>query len=101
MEPAVKSCFGTTLICKDLATARRVAFSSNISLRCITLDGDVVDPQGTLSGGSVSKDVPILDGAGQHNKIKKDMNVKQHELNQLSNQIQVGISRTHYLKAIF
>ena len=34
--------------------ARAVAFDSGVKARCVTLDGDVCDPRGTLSGGSRS-----------------------------------------------
>ena len=53
----------------------------------LQFDGNSVDPQGTLPGGSVSNDVLFLDGAGQHNIIKKQIIAKQKELNQLTIQM--------------
>ncbi|KZT64707.1 hypothetical protein DAEQUDRAFT_599662 [Daedalea quercina L-15889] len=45
--------FGNTLICDDAESAKLVTFSREIGgVRSVTLDGDVYDPSGTLSGGS-------------------------------------------------
>ena len=35
-----------------METARAVAFDPQVQKRCVTLEGDVCDPRGTLSGGS-------------------------------------------------
>lgn len=51
---------GSVLICKDLSIARQVTFHDRIRCRCVTLDGDVTDPSGTLSGGAMKKGTPIL-----------------------------------------
>jgi len=45
--------FGDTLICDDAASAKRVTFSPQVGgARAVTLEGDVYDPSGTLSGGA-------------------------------------------------
>lgn len=45
--------FGDTMICDDAASAKLVTFSPQVGgVRSVTLDGDVYDPSGTLSGGS-------------------------------------------------
>jgi structural maintenance of chromosome 2 len=45
--------FGDTLICDDADSAKLVTFSAQVGgARSVTLDGDVYDPSGTLSGGS-------------------------------------------------
>ncbi|EMD35993.1 hypothetical protein CERSUDRAFT_156737 [Gelatoporia subvermispora B] len=45
--------FGDTLVCDDAETAKLVTFSREVGgARSVTLDGDVYDPSGTLSGGS-------------------------------------------------
>jgi structural maintenance of chromosome 2 len=33
--------------------ARKIAFDPEIRIRCVTLEGDIVDPSGTLTGGYV------------------------------------------------
>jgi structural maintenance of chromosome 2 len=45
--------FGDTLVCDDAESAKLVTFSPQVGgVRSVTLDGDVYDPSGTLSGGS-------------------------------------------------
>ena len=43
---------GKTLVCKDVDAAKTCAFSEGIRAKSVTLDGDVLDPAGTLTGGS-------------------------------------------------
>ncbi|CAH8655533.1 unnamed protein product [Schistosoma haematobium] len=52
LKPVMEYVFGSVLICPDMEIARRVAFHPGIEKKTITLEGDVFDPQGTLSGGS-------------------------------------------------
>lgn len=44
--------FGDTLICDDAESAKLVTFSAQVGVKSVTLDGDVYDPAGTLSGGA-------------------------------------------------
>ena len=49
---AMEYAFGDKLVCDTLATARAVANHPSVNKKCVTLDGDVVDPSGTMTGGS-------------------------------------------------
>ncbi|KAI0739697.1 condensin complex subunit SMC2 [Daedaleopsis nitida] len=44
--------FGGTFICEDAQTAKQITFSREVGVKSVTLDGDVYDPSGTLSGGA-------------------------------------------------
>jgi structural maintenance of chromosome 2 len=52
--------FGDTLICDDSEAAKAVTFNPTIGLKSVTLDGDVYDPSGTLSGGSAPSGSGLL-----------------------------------------
>jgi hypothetical protein len=54
IHPAMQWVFGQTFICKDMETAKKVTFHERILKKSVTLDGDVFDPSGTLSGGKYS-----------------------------------------------
>jgi structural maintenance of chromosome 2 len=54
VKSAMEYVFGNGLICDCLDTARAVANHPNVMKKCVTLDGDVVDPAGTMTGGSNS-----------------------------------------------
>ena len=44
-HPAVAHVFGGTLICSDLNVAKKVAYHQGVQRKCVTLDGDVVNPR--------------------------------------------------------
>lgn len=53
--------FGDTLVCDDAESAKLVTFSPQVGgARSVTLDGDVYDPSGTLSGGSAPNSNGVL-----------------------------------------
>lgn len=52
LGPAMKYIFGGSFVCNNLEDARKVTFHDKIMRKTVTLDGDVVDPAGTLTGGS-------------------------------------------------
>jgi len=52
VRAAMEYAFGSFFIVPDAATAKAVTFHAGIQVPCVTLDGDLFDPQGTLEGGS-------------------------------------------------
>ncbi|XP_011311821.1 structural maintenance of chromosomes protein 2 [Fopius arisanus] len=74
-RPAMTWVYGQTLICKDMHIARKVAFNDKINKKCVTLEGDVVDPAGTLTGGAQARGGSVLE---QIDKLKN----YQHQLEQ-------------------
>ena len=52
IDNVVSNLLGSTVIVDTLTTAVNLAKSSGYSFRIVTLDGDVVNPQGSLTGGS-------------------------------------------------
>jgi structural maintenance of chromosome 2 len=52
--------FGDTFICADKQSAQAVTFNKNIGVKSVTLEGDVYDPSGTLSGGAAPSSSGIL-----------------------------------------
>jgi structural maintenance of chromosome 2 len=57
---AIAYIFGDTLICDDANTAKAVTFSRDVGVKSVTLEGDVYDPSGTLSGGAAPNSSKIL-----------------------------------------
>ncbi len=52
IDNVVSNLLGGTVIVEDLATAVNLAKQFSYAFRIVTLDGDVVNPQGSLTGGS-------------------------------------------------
>ncbi|GAX82646.1 hypothetical protein CEUSTIGMA_g10072.t1 [Chlamydomonas eustigma] len=60
VEKAIKYTFGTAFVCEDSGTAKKLAFSSEVHQRCITLQGDDFNPSGLLTGGSRTNQSSVL-----------------------------------------
>ncbi|KAG2180189.1 hypothetical protein INT43_003978 [Umbelopsis isabellina] len=77
VQTAMEWVFGNTLICKDAESAKRVTFDKNVRMKSVTVDGDVYDPFGTLSGGSKPNSAGILVKVQELNTIRQE--IKQHQ----------------------
>ena len=61
VSKAMEFVFGDTIICDDAESAKLVTFSREVGgVKSVTLDGDVYDPSGTLSGGAAPSSSGIL-----------------------------------------
>lgn len=56
----MKYVFGDVLVCRDINIATKLAFDDKVRRKCVTLEGDVVDPAGVLSGGAAPKEGSLL-----------------------------------------
>lgn len=79
--------FGSTFICPSIAIAKKVTFHPQIMQRTITLDGDSLDPSGSLSGGAVSKDKPFLLEVSEFKERLEQLTAKRNELQQIQREI--------------
>lgn len=77
---AMNYVFGNTLICQDADTAKKVTFDPSVRMKSVTLDGDVYDPSGTLSGGSSPNSSGVLVTLQKLNEITKEMRSKERQL---------------------
>jgi structural maintenance of chromosome 2 len=77
---AMEYVFGSTLICDDAATAKRVTFDPSVRMKSVTLEGDVYDPAGTLSGGSAPQTSGVLVTLQKLNEITSELTDKQRAL---------------------
>ncbi|KCV68351.1 hypothetical protein H696_05268 [Fonticula alba] len=74
VSPAMKYVFGSTLVCDDAATAKQVSLDDpGIRLRSVTLDGDLYDPRGTLTGGSRQSGAATLAGLHQLQQLQQEV----------------------------
>ncbi|KAB8349829.1 hypothetical protein FH972_023842 [Carpinus fangiana] len=77
---AMEYVFGSTLVCSDAETAKRVTFDPSVRLKSVTLEGDVYDPAGTLSGGSAPQSSGVLLTLQKLNGITKELETTVNEL---------------------
>ncbi|KAJ9678935.1 hypothetical protein PVL29_020980 [Vitis rotundifolia] len=52
LKSAMEYVFGSTFVCISIDAAKEVAFNRDISTPSVTLDGDIFQPSGLLTGGS-------------------------------------------------
>ena len=83
VNAAMEYVFGTTLICEDAETAKRVTFDASVRMKSVTFQGDVYDPSGTLSGGSSPKSSGVLVTLQQLHEIEKELQTRTADLHQL------------------
>ena len=81
-ENIILNLLGRTVIVQDMETAIRVAKDNGYSFRIITVEGDVINPLGAITGGSVAKKTVNILGRGR--EIEK----LQKEIKKLEEQIQ-------------
>lgn len=77
---AMEFIFGTRLVCEDADTAKKVTFHPQVRARSVTLQGDVYDPEGTLSGGSRKNNGSVLVNIQNYNKVNNHLKSLQNDL---------------------
>lgn len=86
--------FGQIFICKDMETAKKIAFHEKIMKKCVTLEGDLFDPVGTLSGGAPSKSGSVILKLEELKETRNELNHKEQLLRDieitLSNIVQIA-----------
>ena len=88
VSAAMAYVFGTTLICDDAETAKKVAFHKDIKMKSVTLQGDVYNPSGTLEGGSAPQSDQILVRIQNLKKLEADLAKAQADLTAADTQYQ-------------
>ncbi|KAI9783500.1 MAG: Structural maintenance of chromosomes protein 2 [Geoglossum umbratile] len=83
VSAAMEYVFGSTLICADAETAKSVTFDPAVRVKSVTLEGDVYDPAGTLSGGSSANSSGVLVTLQKLNELTKELTCQENALGEL------------------
>ena len=83
VSAAMDYVFGTTLVCEDAETAKRVTFDPSVHMKSVTLEGDVYDPSGTLSGGSSPNTSGVLLILQKLNELNTELRSEEMNLQEL------------------
>ena len=96
-EQIITSLLGRTVIVDNMENAIKVAKQNGYTFRIITIEGDVINPSGAITGGSVAKKTVNILGRGREieklqkdiqnlkNKIEKQENEKEEYQNSIEN----------------
>lgn len=79
--------FGRVFICTNMTIAKQVTYHRNIMVSSITLDGDQLNAEGTLSGGAATQQAPILEMVADVKEYTKRLDDKRAELRAITDQI--------------
>lgn len=95
-EPAIRYVFSDIMAVDTLQGARKVTFDKSVGLKSVTLDGDIVDPAGTLTGGSRPQNSGIIERIAAFTEkvnIEKDMKQRLREINDELRNLESGARR--------
>ena len=88
-EQIIYSLLGRTLIVDNMDNAILVAKNNNYSFRIVTLDGDVINPSGGMTGGSVAKKtINILGRSKEIEKLSKEIDSLKNKIREIDNEKQ-------------
>lgn len=87
VESAMKFVFSGTLICKDAASAKKVAYDDKVKMRSITIDGDVYEPGATITGGSAPSNVDILGRLHKLSMVENQYSAIEAELQEITRKL--------------
>lgn len=80
---AMEYVFGSTLVCEDAETAKRVTFDPAVRMKSVTLQGDTYDPAGVLSGGSAPQSSGVLITLQKLHEINTELRSQEAQLSSL------------------
>eukprot|EP01080_Neovahlkampfia_damariscottae_P003009 gene3009-5019_t len=83
IQKAMEYVFGNTIICDTLDVAEKVAFHDGIKKKTVTLEGDVFDPNGSLTGGSRGNSASALESLEVLKTKRKEIQTLQNKLNNI------------------
>ncbi len=81
-DQIVQSLLGRTVVVEDLDSGIRMARAHQHRFRVVTLDGQVIERGGSMTGGSASRSAGILSRRGELERLREREAVLQGELSQ-------------------
>ena len=92
-EQIVLNLLGRTVIVDDMDSAIKLSKQNNYSFRIVTLKGDLINPSGAITGGSVApKTVNIIGRAREIEELKKELEKLKNNIDKLEKQKEEYVS---------
>ena len=86
-EQIILNLLGRTVIVDNMDTAIKVAKQNSYMFRIVTVDGDLVNPSGAITGGSVAKKTVNILGRGKEiEKLEREINNLKEKIDKLQNE---------------
>ncbi|KAK9699990.1 hypothetical protein RND81_08G209200 [Saponaria officinalis] len=91
LKSAMEFVFGSTFVCKTREAAVKVAFNKegnvDIAVPCVTLEGDIFNPRGLLTGGSRRGGGECLGRLFALAEAESDLSARQKRLSEIESEI--------------
>ena len=85
-EQIILNLLGRTVIVENMDTAIKLAKQNGYTFRIVTTDGDLINPSGAITGGSVAKKTVNILGRGKEiDKLEKEINNLKQKIEKLQN----------------
>jgi len=85
-EQIILNLLGRTVIVDNMDTAIKLAKQNGYTFRIVTKDGDLINPSGAITGGSVAKKTVNILGRGKEiEKLQKEINNLKQKIEKLQN----------------
>ncbi|KII63447.1 Structural maintenance of chromosomes protein 2 [Thelohanellus kitauei] len=99
LRVAIDFVFGRTLICESSNEAKKLAYDKKVNCRCVTLNGDVFESSGTLTGGSRPTQNSLLLKQKELRSLKQNLDVLIQKERKLNEYIETNRSKCENFKA--
>lgn len=86
-ENIFKSLIGNVLVVEDIITATNIAKKIKFSLKIVTLDGQVINPGGSMTGGSKLKKQSFLSRKIDIDNFEKKLNIYLQKLDEIQKKL--------------
>ena len=87
-EEIIKSLLGRTVVAEDLDAAISIAKKFNYKFKIVTLDGQVVNAGGSMTGGAKLQNAGILSRGNELERLKNDVSALEEKLLLLSKDVE-------------
>ncbi|CAI9295758.1 unnamed protein product [Lactuca saligna] len=87
LQTAMEYVFGATFVCKTSDAAKEVAFNRQVSTPSVTLEGDIFQPSGLLTGGSRKGGGDLLRQLHALGEAESELSIHQKRLSEIESKI--------------
>ncbi|MBR4973520.1 MAG: chromosome segregation protein SMC, partial [Clostridia bacterium] len=95
----IKYLLGGTLVAEDIDTATTIAKKYDYRIKIVTLDGQVINPGGSLTGGSLVKNAGILSRSSDIERMEAEIAKSLEKLKELSEKLTAANSAAAEVEA--
>lgn len=82
LQNAIDYGLGNFVVCSNTDIAKRIAFHGDRSLRikCVTFDGETIDPAGTFTGGHIAPNSSMLSKYEEVRRLENKLKEHDHAI---------------------